>query len=169
MDVPVVLSTKKRPPKAGGIVFDAERKHILLVQQLSGKWGLPKGSLQTGESILSAAKREIKEETGINLNKMTHGTHYLVSDETFRIGRTTFFVFVILRTPVFTNKPDPKEVSQFGWIPVRELDSFCRGRDCNHTLMYKDRITIGPRVLNTAGSLTVEQPRGTYSPFLICS
>ena len=48
---------------AGGVVKDAEG-HILWIQR-NGKWDLPKGKLEQGESLEEAAVREVFEETGI--------------------------------------------------------------------------------------------------------
>ena len=48
---------------AGGVVKDAEG-NILWIQR-NGKWDLPKGKLEHGESLEEAAIREVSEETGI--------------------------------------------------------------------------------------------------------
>lgn len=49
---------------AGGILFDKD-KNIVLVQERDGSWSFPKGGIEDGESPMSAAVREIREETGI--------------------------------------------------------------------------------------------------------
>jgi len=58
----VVKIAKRR--SAGGILFD-KNKNIVLVQERDGSWSFPKGGIDDGESPMSAAVREIKEETGI--------------------------------------------------------------------------------------------------------
>jgi len=52
---------------AGFILFkdDGNRKYLLL-KHGTDYWNFPKGKLESGESDLEAAKRELKEETGIN-------------------------------------------------------------------------------------------------------
>jgi len=50
---------------AGGIVINP-RGLILLVNQNDDSWSFPKGHLDTGEDGLTAAKREIYEESGIS-------------------------------------------------------------------------------------------------------
>ncbi len=47
----------------GGIVENEERK--ILFQFRRGKWDLPKGKLDEGETIEQCAVREVKEETGL--------------------------------------------------------------------------------------------------------
>ena len=48
---------------AGGIVQNTENNY-LLIKRL-GIWDLPKGKIEKGESIMEAAKREVREETGL--------------------------------------------------------------------------------------------------------
>jgi len=50
--------------RAGGIVVDLN-KRIVLVFQHSKTWGIPKGGVENGEEIETAAKRELREETGL--------------------------------------------------------------------------------------------------------
>lgn len=49
---------------AGGVVVN-EYGEIIVVKNGPVFWGLPKGHVDGSENILEAAKREIKEETGI--------------------------------------------------------------------------------------------------------
>ena len=51
---------------AGFILFkgDGNRKYLLLKHGID-YWNFPKGKLESGESDLDAAKRELNEETGI--------------------------------------------------------------------------------------------------------
>ena len=48
---------------AGGLVIN-EKKEILLIFR-RGKWDLPKGKLDKGETLEECAVREVKEETGL--------------------------------------------------------------------------------------------------------
>jgi len=52
-------------PSASAVIFD--RRGRLLLQQRSdgGQWGLPGGSVEIGESLADAVRREVKEETGL--------------------------------------------------------------------------------------------------------
>lgn len=53
-----------QPTHAGGIIINQKNK-ILLVCNKLGYWTFPRGHIEENEDILVAAKREIKEETGI--------------------------------------------------------------------------------------------------------
>jgi 8-oxo-dGTP pyrophosphatase MutT (NUDIX family) len=50
--------------KAGGGVVKNENGEILMMSR-RGKWDLPKGKLDEGETIEACAKREVEEETGL--------------------------------------------------------------------------------------------------------
>jgi len=53
---------------AGGLVFNEENQ-ILAIHRL-GKWDLPKGKVEDGETIAEAALREVEEECGISNLKL---------------------------------------------------------------------------------------------------
>ena len=60
-------------PQVGvGVVIINKSDEILLVKRGNhpnkGKWTIPGGHLEPGETIISAAKREIYEETGLKIN-----------------------------------------------------------------------------------------------------
>ncbi len=65
-----------REPTSGGIVFrltpDQTDIQILLIQDSKGRWTIPKGHIEPGETAKMTARREIEEETGLrNINILT--------------------------------------------------------------------------------------------------
>jgi 8-oxo-dGTP pyrophosphatase MutT (NUDIX family) len=48
---------------AGGLIFNDKQNLLMIFRR--GKWDLPKGKLDKGESIEECAIREVQEETGI--------------------------------------------------------------------------------------------------------
>ncbi|MEN1785773.1 MAG: NUDIX domain-containing protein [Bacteroidota bacterium] len=69
--IPMVLA-------AGGIVKNKKGKVLFIYR--NGKWDLPKGKLDKGESIEAAAIREVEEETGVrnlSVGKFIQTTYHI--------------------------------------------------------------------------------------------
>ena len=62
LDLPVIAS-------AGGLVCNRFH-HILLIFK-RGKWDMPKGRVEVDQPKDAAALREVNEETGLNIDKLT--------------------------------------------------------------------------------------------------
>ena len=60
------------------IVENDELKFLLLKSNVG--WGFPKGHLEKGETGIAAAKRETKEETGLNINKI-HNKNFILKNK----------------------------------------------------------------------------------------
>jgi len=58
----------RRRNKAGVFIYDPKEDKTLLVQSRGHLWGPPKGTMEQGEAELACAVREVKEETGLNVN-----------------------------------------------------------------------------------------------------
>lgn len=52
------------------LVIDQEGRILLQRRKDNGLWAYPGGSLELGESFEECARREVQEETGLNVNSM---------------------------------------------------------------------------------------------------
>ena len=62
---------------AGGIVLNNDNQILMIFR--NGKWDLPKGKLETGESLQDCAIREVEEEcgiTGLSVIEKTQETYH---------------------------------------------------------------------------------------------
>lgn len=58
------LKRRMRWVRAAGCVVHDDAGNMLLILR-NGRWDLPKGKVEPGETLLQAALREVEEETGI--------------------------------------------------------------------------------------------------------
>ena len=102
-----------------------ERKEVLLskraIMPLQGWWDVPGGFLELGETPECGAKREIKEELGVQLRHITMlPCIYIGTYETMPIQLTlnTYFVSHISSRTTLEPQDDVSEVS---WFPIHAL------------------------------------------------
>ncbi|OWM80014.1 nudix hydrolase 7-like [Punica granatum] len=105
----------------GGFVMNSKRE-VLVVKETSGKlkgmWKLPTGVVDEGEDVLTAARREVLEETGIETE--TDSVEVLA----FRQSHKSFFtksdlLFVCLLVPTsFEIKKQIAEIEAAQWMPI---------------------------------------------------
>jgi 8-oxo-dGTP diphosphatase len=70
--ISTVLGIIFRHPVTGTTIIPVlpDGRIVMIQRRDSGQWGLPGGMVDWGEDIPHAAKRELKEETGLNLIKI---------------------------------------------------------------------------------------------------
>ena len=59
------MNEEKKEKSCGCIII--KNGKVLLIQQTEGHWGFPKGHMELGETEIETAKREVKEETNIDV------------------------------------------------------------------------------------------------------
>ncbi len=52
-------------------VFDSHERLLLLRRTDNGYWGLPGGAMEPGESLEDTARRETREETGLEVARLS--------------------------------------------------------------------------------------------------
>ncbi len=109
---------------AGGIVLNLENK-ILFIHRL-GKWDLPKGKIEAGESREVAAVREVEEECGISdleLKDFINATYHIYTERNGqKILKTTFW-FRMFYKGNEAPKPQLEEgINEVGWKSESEIE-----------------------------------------------
>jgi bis(5'-nucleosidyl)-tetraphosphatase len=120
------VSDKKQIRAAGAVVFRRTPGGVrLLVLRAYNNWDFPKGLVEPGEDQLSAAKREVKEETGLTAVDYPFGDEYR---ETIPYAANKIARYYLAETeehdielPVSTALGRP-EHHEFRWISLDEAE-----------------------------------------------
>jgi 8-oxo-dGTP diphosphatase len=109
-------------PKIGVNVFVIKDNKILLGKRIGktgfGTWCLPGGHFEFGESLIDAAKRELKEETGLSANKLEF--LHLINDplEKVHYVHINFIAKDFEGVPVVAEKD---KFSEWTWFEIDNL------------------------------------------------
>lgn len=90
---------------------------ILLVQSKGQFWGPPKGSLDPGESIVEAAIREVREETGLEFDEKSLGEVKIVKGSCYYFHLTMDEVTVDIQ-----NTLEGNDANGIGWFRIDCLE-----------------------------------------------
>jgi 8-oxo-dGTP pyrophosphatase MutT (NUDIX family) len=108
---------------AGGIVRNSKGEYLFIYRR--GKWDLPKGKVDFGETYQNAALREVSEETGlknINLVRPLMSTYHTYPYKDGRALKKTYWFdmeFTGNETPIPQEEEDIEEVR---WFKPKELE-----------------------------------------------
>src|SRR5712671_4974585 len=113
----------------GAVVIDSAR--ILLVRRasapLKGKWSIPGGALEMGETLIAAVKRETLEETGLAVEpiEVAGVIDRIIPDSTGRIQYHYVLVDYLCKLISDAGELRPaSDVDQARWVTQRELDDY---------------------------------------------
>ena len=146
---------RKRDRAAGVIVFrrsDAGCLFLLVLSRLTKRplWEFPKGGVDEGESLLEAALRELREETGLSGDEIRLVEGFERSEHyRFSVGQgaqrvlieksVTYFLAEALKEEV---RISPKEAHEYAWVDVDEA---------YRRIRYKERRKILDDAARAAG------------------
>jgi len=132
---------KEKKVKRCGVIFIIktpdniiENFKILVVKGVSGIWSFPKGRCMPNEEEEACAKREVYEETGLEIDN-------LKDKKKFKIGRNIYFKYDCIENE-FTEFTvhDTNEVEEVSWKSINELRQMVCNKDIRSLLNYQTRL-----------------------------
>ena len=114
-------------PGASALIFDDARKRVLLTRREdNGRWCLPGGGMDPGESAAEACIREVLEETGLEVRVTKLVGIYTSPDLLIEYAdgnkiQPTAFSFEVEITGGELGLSD--ETTEFGWYTVAEMEN----------------------------------------------
>ncbi|HLD33970.1 MAG TPA: NUDIX domain-containing protein [Candidatus Nanoarchaeia archaeon] len=110
---------------AGGIVLN-KKGQVIIVAQKNNTWSFPKGHLESGETALQAAEREISEESGITqltlIKELGKYQRYKMNKEggDDRSDLKTITLFLFTTTQEKLHPLDPQH-SEARWVNKEDI------------------------------------------------
>ena len=108
---------------AGGLVFNDDY-HILLIFK-KGKWDLPKGKLDAGETIRECAIREVQEETGVVCSlgeKICHTWHTYTRNQKYVLKKTHWFHMSCISDDLLAPQKEER-IEKALWMDQSQVDA----------------------------------------------
>ncbi|HEY9117180.1 MAG TPA: NUDIX hydrolase [Roseivirga sp.] len=116
------IKSKFKILKAGGGVVYKDGK-VLLIHRL-GKWDLPKGKIEKGESFIDGAKREVQEECNIKVKvnqKICVTWHTYTKGEKSILKKTVWYMMDCLDDSKMRPQLE-EDIDEVRWMNERELN-----------------------------------------------
>jgi len=111
---------------AGGVVYKSEKGEIrvVLINPRGEIWCLPKGLVEKGESLEEAARREVREETGVKgtiVEKIDKkDIWFFWEEEGKKVRHHKIIYFFLLKYQEGKTENHDKEVKDARWIEIEE-------------------------------------------------
>lgn len=131
------------------VIFDETRRKVLLTQRAdNGRWCLPGGHMESGESAAEACEREVLEETGLKVCATRLLGVYSNPDQLviYQDGNKAFFVVLSFEAQVLEGELRlSDETTAFGWFTLEEMKSM--PMHANHNMRVDDAMRGGEAVM----------------------
>lgn len=111
-------------PTVGAMIFNAEGKLFLMkTHKWGNKYAIPGGHIEMGETMVDALKREIKEETNLDIHNIQFlcFQEFIYDDAFYEKRHFIFFDYVCETdsTDVILND----EAQEYVWAPLSDIAS----------------------------------------------
>ncbi|QJG66892.1 bis(5'-nucleosyl)-tetraphosphatase [Mycoplasma phocoenae] len=125
----------KTVKSCGGIIFDQNNEmKVLIVKHKEGHWGFPKGRVEGDETELETARRELREETNLEVGFFKKGrltSEYYLPDGKFKT--VVYFPGFYLAGEL---KYQRSELTDAKWILPQDVNKYLTQSD-SEELIYK--------------------------------
>lgn len=132
-------SYDKQEKTCGIFIFDKKLNLLLCHPTNAPKdfWSIPKGLANDGEKFLTAAIREVEEETGIDYGNYKEEYFINLTYQKYQKINKILIPFVIFGEEKYSNlechsmvNPNTKEIDDFDWVPYEDAFDVMHDTQC---------------------------------------
>ncbi len=138
MGVKLVEDIKKVWQGSAGVVIDQD-KILMVKSKASGKWSIPSGEIETGESPQQACIREVWEETGFRteVKEQLHTKNVQIGN--YEVT-SHYFLCKVISGDICFHDPD-NEIDEITWKTQAELKELLHDypEDQEHLIAFMNR------------------------------
>jgi 8-oxo-dGTP diphosphatase len=118
----------KQPIVGVGAVIICDRKLLLEKRKNEpgkGKWSIPGGLVELGENVEQTVTREVKEETGLEVEKPEHidVVDNIIRDESGRVKYHFVIIDYFMRLKGGTLKA-ASDAEELKWVPLIDVEKY---------------------------------------------
>ena len=109
--------------RSGALIINSDMDKCLMVFQKSSLlWGIPKGQKEENEDCYLCMIREVKEEVGLNLNKLKFEIleSITINDESYVYIIKIFLDPLPICSPPFEEGNDNHEIEKIEWVNIED-------------------------------------------------
>jgi len=115
----------ERITAAGGVVTDDHNRVLMIFRR--GKWDLPKGKAEAGESMEACAMREIGEETGLEqlrLQRFLLTTYHTYEQDGRPIVKDTHWFLFRAPGEQWVHPQTEEDILEIRWVKPAEMSGY---------------------------------------------
>jgi len=112
-------------PAAGGVVKNDFNEILMILRR--GKWDLPKGKLDPGETLEDCAVREVEEETGLKgviLNSFLTVTYHTYHEGTKYVLKESHWFTMNVSGEQTLSPQTEEDIAEIRWVASQEINFY---------------------------------------------
>ncbi|MEJ7911715.1 MAG: NUDIX domain-containing protein [Chitinophagaceae bacterium] len=112
-------------PAAGGFVYTKDKNVLLIFRR--GKWDLPKGKLDAGESLAECALREVEEETGLagaQIGQSLPTTYHIYKEKERLVLKESYWYMMLSDTTLPLAPQTEEDIEECRWVHANDLHKY---------------------------------------------
>jgi 8-oxo-dGTP pyrophosphatase MutT (NUDIX family) len=140
---------------AGGVVTN-KNGDVLMIYRY-GRWDLPKGKQEPGESLWETALREVAEETGARGLKIT-GDQFATTYHTYRfqgknVLKTTAWFRMTAEERSSLNPQTEEGIEKTEWVSLQDMEKYLEASYASIRLLIRSKILLNGEDVGKAGQI----------------